>query len=140
MEVLLIVGTGIPYFPPQIPRRIYEGDYPYSRIGQIVSMIKSEGVKNKYPVLSFSKQILDNIPVGQIYSLSSSNDFFYTRIQNQITGKIKKKSVIYRICNIQTTRPWSIILDSQGGERIIFFKKNDKYTIIDKEINYAVPV
>jgi len=134
IEVIISISNGVPYFPPQIPSILYiDKEYPYSRIGNIVSLVKQEGLSNKYNLTKINSEFLGSIPKDEIYTLSGpySNDFFYVR--NELN------SSSFRICKVLTSLPWTIVCEKSGKERIKYFSRAENYKIIDKELNYAVP-
>lgn len=132
MEIILAIGNESPYFPPQIPSRLcYGKDYPYSRMNDVVNLMKTEGIRNKYRLSKITDDMLKKIPEDKIYSLTSSSDFLYVKKPGENISRV------YKIQNISITQPWTITLSKDGGERIDFIKKDDPhYVIADSELNY----
>lgn len=131
-EVILQIGCGEIYFPPNIPPRLIQGkSYPANRMGTIVNMIKEEGYKNVIPFCKLHSNTFGRETQGKIYTLSDSKNYFYT--YNPKT----RKSNIYKLETINSSRPWTIIYDTKHGEHIHYFEVSENYIIIDKELNYG---
>lgn len=137
MEVLLAINVDDKetYFPPQVPPRLcYGKSYPYSRINEVVKAVKDEGLKHRYKTLKITKELLSNIPENQIYSLTSSAEFFYVRKK----GERKDIVQIYKIQNVSILEPWTIEVSS-SGERVIYIGKDNKnYKVLDEQLNYYI--
>jgi hypothetical protein len=132
MEILLAL-SGDPYFPPQIPARLcYGKEYPYSRMDEVVNMVKEEGTRNKYRLSKVTKEMLAKIPEDQIHSLTTAtNEFFYVRKPGEEISRV------YAIQEVSPSQPWTIICSKEGGERIEFIKAGDpRYAIADSSLNY----
>lgn len=128
IQVLIQIGNGNLYFPPQIPSDLVQDiEYPYSRTGKIVEMVKEEGQKNFVRTEQMSQ---DYFQKDVIYSISP--EYFLVK------SPIFEDSVIYRIVSINTDLPWTITYDPGYGEKIEIFKNSDKYKIIDEDLNYGI--
>lgn len=132
MKILLTLNTRYPYFPPEI-FKLSQGDYPGCRMGELLSRIQEEARKNRYLIADISDEFLKSIPDNKIYMLYVSDEFYYCKQPG------KSRSQIYKICEVSTTKPWTIIKTS-GGERIKYFKPGENYKIIDEELMYAEEV
>ena len=131
MKVVLAINSPEPYFPPQVPPRLcYGKKYPYNRMDEIVEYIETEGKKHRYKTKEITTEFLKSIPENQIYSLFGSEDFYYCR------KPCEKISCLYRVCEVNTNTPWTIIKDGKG-ERIEYLSKMDEYVVLDEELNYV---
>ena len=129
MKIVLAINSSEPYFPPQVPPRLcYGKKYPYNRMNEVVEYIETEG--KKYKTKDISTEFLKNIPENQIYSLFGSEDFYYCR------RPYEKISCLYRVIDVNTNTPWTIIQDGKG-ERIEYLNKMDEYVVMDEELNYV---
>ena len=99
-------------------------------MNEVVEHIETEGKKHRYKTKDISTEFLKNIPENQIYSLFGSEDFYYCR------KPYEKISCLYRVIDVNTNAPWTIIQDGKG-ERIEYLNKTDEYVVMDEDLNYV---
>lgn len=138
VEVLIQIESGEIYFPKEIPVRLSKGKgYPYNRMGGIIETIRDLAKDN---LLIWSNVKHDSFRgkkgenVGKVFRIYGDEEYFYTY------NPKAKKNVIYRIKRVDISTPWEIRKSDNGGEYIYKFRKEDKFKIVDKELNYGVSV
>lgn len=136
IEVLIQIN-GRPYFPPNVPVRLLQGKgYPYNRMGGVIDAIRESAKNNlvrwdKVRKETFRGENREN--VGKVFRIIGDTEYFYT-----CNPKKDKETVVYRLCSVDTSSPWTIRKYPGMGEHIHVFKENEAYMIIDKELNYAI--
>ena len=128
-DVLLVLHRDIVY-PSFVPYRLRGKEYPYCRIGEIVTLFQNnmKFIKTDDYKESDRRAYKDQLVrfYGDNYSC-----FTYSEAYNE--------NITYAIEKVDTKRPWTIIR-SDVGERIKYFEKNEKFKITDKELNYGVAI
>lgn len=126
IEVLIVLDNNI-YFPELVPGRLVRKSYPYSRTGEIVDIIK-----NNYKLIR-SEDYKDNEKEkyeGGFYKFSGDDYSCFT------FNPYTRTNTTYAIEKVDTSRPWTIV-KTTIGERIKYFEKEDRFKIMDEDINYG---
>ena len=126
IEVLIVLNRD-EFFPSIIPKRLTLKSYPYSRIGEIVDLYK----KNTKSIRSedYRETEREKYENG-IFRFYGDNYSCFTY------DPYRCENVTYAIEKIDTANPWTIV-KSDKGERIKYFDSNEKYKIIDENLNYG---
>ena len=126
IDILIVLDNTI-YFPELVPGRLIRKSYPYNRTGEIVDIIKN----NVKMIRSEDYKETDNMKYnGGFYKFSGDNYSCFTY------NPLMKSNVTYAIEKVDTSRPWTIV-KTDIGERIKYFDKNERYKIIDEDMNYG---
>lgn len=127
MQVLLKIGHGKIYLPHHIPSELYKGSYPYSRMGEIVEIIKEEGKKHQIRIFDIR---MENMEEDIIYNESGTP---YYHIKMPGSNRIET----FEIQQVKQGVPWKIICSKKFGETIHYKTNKDKTKIKIKELNYC---
>ena len=126
IDILIVLDNTI-YFPELVPGRLIRKSYPYNRTGEIVDIIKN----NVKMIRSEDYKETDNMKYnGGFYKFSGDNYSCFTY------NPLMKSNVTYAIEKVDTSRPWTIV-KTDIGERIKYYDKNERYKIIDEDMNYG---
>ncbi len=115
------------FFPNFIPRRILGKKFPYSRMDEMVDLFREN-------ISSIRSEEFGKIPISSFAGLFRfyGNDYYcfsYNPDTDQLSEFVFEK--------IDTSRPWTVTLSSEGSEHIHYFRTDEAFKVLDKAINYG---
>ncbi len=128
-DVLLVLNRDIVY-PSFVPYRLRGKEYPYCRIGEIVTLFQDN---MRFIKAEDYRETEKHYYKDQLIRFYGDNYSCFTY------SEAYRNNITYAIEKVDTKRPWTII-KSDTGERVKYFKKGEKYKITDKELNYGVAI
>lgn len=116
------------FFPDFIPVRLTKKALPYSRMDEMVDLLKErvKGIKTE----DFKPNKLDTYT--DLYRFYGSEYYCFT--YNPAIGDTSE----FVFERVDTDRPWTITKNSEGSEHIHYFTDDERYEITDDFLNYGV--
>ena len=132
-EVLLQVDGFLPFMPSSISGRLAVKDFPYNRMGAIITEFKAEGLSNSTSIKKYKyREIIKNPNI--LYGFSDKKGYY--ALYDDKTQCV----ISYVIEKVDCSVPWTIERKKTAigyKEYIVYFNKDDKFIIKDEALNYS---
>lgn len=124
---ILLRPTASDYFPSFIPMRLSKKPFPYSRMGETIDLFEKNVIAIK------SEEFNQN----KMEEYSGVYRFFGTKYYCFTYDKTKEEFVEYIFEKVDTSRPWTIVKTMESGEHLHYLRDDERYEVLDKELNYC---